>query len=132
MENAQFTESDIKDKLLLERLIESESRALFDSPYTRRSRSLEEIKGTVKQGKTLELWLTENYAFQLSDSRYHDLIDENGDFVEVKAYNVQSSSAPYVQKSLASIRTGKWNKSKWFILFNYNKGVYKFLEKIKI
>jgi hypothetical protein len=132
MENAQFTESDIKDKLLLERLIESESQALFNSPYTRRSRSLEEIKGNVKQGKTLELWLTENYNFQLSDDRFHDLIDENGDFVEVKAYAVQSSSAPYVQKSLKSIRTGMWNNSKWFLLFNYNKGVYKFLEKIKI
>jgi hypothetical protein len=132
MENAQFTESDIKDKLLLEKLIESESQALFDSPYTRRSRSLEEIKGAVKQGKTLELWLTENYNFQLSDDRYHDLIDENGDFVEVKAFSVTDSGAPYVHKSLASIRTGKWNKSKWFILFNYDKGVYKFLEKIKI
>lgn len=132
MENAQFTESDIKDKLLLERLIESESQALFDSHYTRRRRILEEIKGAVRQGKTLELWLTENYNFTLSDDRFHDLIDENGDFVEVKAYAVQSSSAPYVQQSLKSIRTGKWNKSKWFILFNYNKGVYKFLEKIKI
>jgi hypothetical protein len=132
MENAQFTESDIKDKLLLERLIESESQALFDSPYTRRRRSLAEIKSAVRQGKTLELWLTENYAFQLSDDRYHDLIDENGDFVEVKAYNVQSSSAPYVQKSLKSIRTGKWNHSKWFLLFHCKNGVYKFLEKIKI
>lgn len=132
MKIIEFTKDDIKDKANLAEQIEFESNQLFKSSYTNKGRSLAEIKESVVIGKTLEVWLCENYPFTLAEDKWHDLIDENGDYVEVKAYNVYDSNAPFVQKSLHSIRNGNWNKSKWFILFQYKNGVYKFLEKIKI
>jgi hypothetical protein len=132
MVNAQFTESDIKDKAYLEEQIELEAQRLFSSEKARRGRTLEEIRKVVRQGKVAEIWLIENHDFQPAPDIYHDLIDKEGNRVEVKAYNVYSSNAPYVQNDLYRIRTSGWNHSKWYLLFHHNEGVYKFLEKILI
>jgi hypothetical protein len=132
MVNAQFTESDIKDKAYLEEQIELEAQRLFSSEKARRGRTLEEIRKVVRQGKVAEIWLIENHDFQPALDIYHDLIDKEGNRVEVKAYNVYSSNAPYVQNDLYQIRTSGWNHSKWYLLFHHNEGVYKFLEKILI
>ena len=132
MYNAKFTASDIKNVDLLEREIEHEAKRLFESDRARKGRTLEAIKSAVRQGKTLEVWLTENYDFRLSSDIYHDLIDSEGNFIEVKAYNIYSSNAPSVQNDLYRIRTGNWNKSKYYIIFKYDNGTYTFLEKIII
>jgi hypothetical protein len=127
-----FTESDIKDKSYLEEQIELEAQRLYTSPKARKGRSIEEIRESVRRGKVAEVWLIENYSFKTAPDIYHDLIDRDGNYVEVKAYNVYSSNAPHVQNDLYRIRTGGWNRSKWYLLFQHNKGVYKFLEKISI
>ena len=128
----QFTESDIKDKKFLEEQIESESQDLFSKETTRRGRSIEEIRNRVRQGKIAEVWLTETGKFKLSTDKYHDLVDLEGNFGEVKAYNIYNSNAPSVQNDLYRIRTGTWNKSKYMMLFQCKEGNYKFLEKISI
>jgi hypothetical protein len=127
-----FTERDIKDKHLLEKEIEAESNRIFYSPAANQGRTLNEIRKAVRQGKTAEIWLCENEKFKLATDIWHDLIDEDGNYVEVKAYGVTSSSAPYVQNAISRIKNGGWNKSKYMLLFNYNGGTYKFLEKINI
>lgn len=132
MTNASFTASDIKNVELLEIEIEHESIRLFESDRARKGRTFEAIKTAVRQGKTLEVWLTENYDFKLSSDKYHDLIDSEGNFVEVKAYNIYSSNAPSVQNDIYRIRTGGWNQSKYYIIFRYDNGTYTFLEKIMI
>jgi len=128
----QFTESDIKDREFLERAIKQETERLYSTNTTRRNRSKEEIEKVVRQGKVAEVFLIETGKYREAADIYHDLIDENGDRTEVKAYSAMSSNAPHVQNDLYRIRTGNWNHSKWYILFNYNEGVYTFLEKIKI
>jgi hypothetical protein len=132
MEKITFTESDIKDKVYLEEQIELEAQRLFSSARARKGRTIEEIRSVVRQGKVAEVWLIENQNYQAAPDIYNDLIDSEGNFVEVKAYNVYNSNAPYVQDSLRRIRTGGWNQSKWYMLFQYNEGTYKFLEKILI
>lgn len=127
-----FTENDVKDQSLLEEKIETEALSIFSSNFARKGRTLAEIKRTVRQGKIAEVWLSENTNLKLSDDRYHDLIDSEGNFVEVKAYNVYNSSAPYVQSDLKRIRESTWNRSKWYYLFRCRNGEYQFLEKISI
>ncbi len=128
----QFTESDIKDREFLERAIRQETERLYSSSTTRRNRTKEEIEKVVRQGKVAEVYLIETGKYREAADIYHDLVEPNGDRTEVKAYSVMNSNAPHVQNDLYRIRTGNWNHSKWYILFNYNEGVYTFLEKIKI
>ena len=132
MEEIIFTESDIKDKVYLEEQIELEAQRLFSSARARRNRTIEEIRVAVRQGKTAEVWLIENQGYQAATDIYHDLVDKDGNLVEVKAYNIYNSNAPSVQNDLYRIRTGGWNRSKWYVLFQYKNGTYKFLEKILI
>lgn len=127
-----FTEADIKNKKLLESEIEKESNRIFDSSSANGGRTLNQIRDVVRQGKVAEIWLHENFNFELAEDIYHDLIDDKGAYVEVKAYSVQSSSAPYVQNAISRIKNGNWNKSSYMMLFNYMHGRYKFLEKIQI
>jgi hypothetical protein len=128
----QFTESDIKDKKYLEEQIELEAQRLFSSTSAQKGRSLEEIRNRVRQGKIAEVWLIETGKFKPAPDIYHDLIDLEGNRVEVKAYNIYNSNAPSVQNDLYRIRTGTWNKSKYMMLFQCKEGNYKFLDKISI
>ena len=132
MISAKFTEADIKYRVYLEEQIELEAQRLFKSPQSRRERTIEEIRSRVRQGKIAEVWLIENYEYKQAPDIYHDLIDIEGNRIEVKAYNVYSSNAPLVQNDLYRIRTGSWIKCKYYILFKYDNGTYTFLEKITI
>lgn len=127
-----FTEADIKNKSFLESEIEKEAKRIFNSPKANLGRSLSQICAVVRQGKVAEIWLSENFNFMISDDIYHDLIDETGKYVEVKAYSVKDSSDPWVKTQLSRIKNGSWNKSSYMLLFNYNYGQYTFLEKIQI
>lgn len=128
----QFNESDIQDEKYLEEQIELEAQRLFNSPKSNLGRSLDDIRNRVRQGKIAEVWLIENKNFKSAPDIYHDLIDSEGNYVEVKAYNIYNSNAPSVQNDLYRIRTQGWNKSKYMMLFQCKEGQYKFLEKITI
>lgn len=132
MTGVQFTENDIKDKDRLMTMIEKEAQMIFNSSIANRGRTLDDIKQSVKQGKIAELWLIENYGFLEADKKWHDLKNAEGEYIEVKAYHVTDSGAPYVQKDIKRIKDEKWNTSKWYMLFKYDYGTYFFLEKIQI
>ena len=129
----KFTIDDIKDKERLERMVKKEAQAIFDSPQARKERTYQEVENCVRQGKVAELYLIENHGFQEADKRWHDLKDpSNGEYSEVKAYNIWSSGAPGVQRDLKRLRDEKWNISKWYYLFKCQDGMYELLEKIQI
>lgn len=127
-----FTEESIKNKDFLEQQILEEADRIYNSKTARRGRSLQEIKDWVRIGKVAEVYLIETGKYKPANKMYHDLINEDGDYVEVKAYNVFDSEAPFVKKDLERIRNRKWNHSKWYMLFQHKNGTYAFLEKILI
>ena len=127
----KFTEADIKDKDRLERMIEKEALAIYNSESGRRDRDLETIKFFVRQGKVAELWLIENAGYEEADKKYHDL-KKDGEYSEVKAYNIPHKNMPFVQKDLKRLKSATWNISKWYILFKCTDGVYELIEKIAI
>jgi hypothetical protein len=128
----KFTEEDIRDKDRLERMVQEESEHIFSSVIARKGRTLAEVQSSVRQGKVAELWLIENEGYVEAGKRWHDLRDENGDLVEVKAYSVNDTGAPMVQRDLKRIREEGWNTSRWYILFKYEYGTYELLEKIEV
>tara|TARA_B110000503_G_scaffold119317_1_gene181027 strand:- start:6711 stop:7112 length:402 start_codon:yes stop_codon:yes gene_type:complete len=129
----EFTISDIKNKTYLDNEIESESNRIRNStPESSSGRSYDEIKKSVTVGKVAEVFLIENYSFKSSPNIYHDLIDKYGDYVEVKAYTESTIKKGFVDNDIHRILKGGWNKSKWYVLFLYDDGKYKFLERRKI
>ena len=129
----EFTISDIKNKTYLDNEIESESNRIRNSTTeSSRGRSYDEIKKSVTVGKVAEVFLIENYSFKSSPNIYHDLIDKHGDYVEVKAYTESTIKNGFVDNDIHRILKGGWNKSKWYVLFLYTDGKYKFLERRKI
>jgi hypothetical protein len=133
LRGVKFTEADIIDKDRLERMIEKEALPIFNSATgNKEHRDFETVKFCVKQGKIAELWLIENRGYDEANKKYHDLIDKNGEYTEVKAYDVTSMNAPYIQKDIKKLRTESWNTSKWYIVFKCTHGEYEFLDKVYV
>jgi hypothetical protein len=133
LRGVKFTEADIIDKERLERMIEKEALPIFNSATgNKERRDFETVKFCVKQGKIAELWLIENRGYNEANKKYHDLVDKNGDYTEVKAYDVTSMNAPYIQKDIKKLRTESWNTSKWYIVFKCTHGEYEFLDKVYV
>lgn len=128
----EFTINDIRNRIALEIEIEAEAKRIFESSAANQSRSIDEIKNSVTQGKVAEQFLVETGKFSRSKKSWHDLTDYNGDLCEVKAYSVNDENAPSVQRDLERIRNEGWNQSKWYILFKFENGKYSFLKRIKI
>jgi hypothetical protein len=127
-----FTIDDIVDKEALEVAVEKEALEIYKSETARAGRDLETVKYFVKQGKIAEFWLIENRGHKPAEKKWHDLLDPQGDLVEVKAYDIWSKDAPGVQRDIKKLRTSSWNFSKWYVLFKCKNGVYDFLEKIQL
>lgn len=124
----KFTEADIKDKDLLERLIKEEATRIFESPRANRDRTYEQVANSVRQGKIAELFLVESGVYDFADIKWHDLKNKDGEYVEVKAYNVHNGfEAPFVKKDLERYRSQDWCKAKWYMLFSCHEGNYEFL-----
>lgn len=128
----KFTEENIRDKARLEQMIEKEALSIYNSVAARRGRDLDTIKFCVKQGKIAELYLIENHEYVESDIKWHDLKDSEGNYTEVKAYDVWSKDAPFVQKDIHRYKNESWSKSKWYMLFKFKDGEYELLEKIQL
>jgi hypothetical protein len=133
LRGVKFTEADIIDKERLERMIEKEALPIFNSATgNKERRDFETVKFCVKQGKIAELWLIENRGYDEANKKYHDLVDKNGDYTEVKAYDVTSMNAPYIQKDIKKLKTESWNISRWYIVFKCTHGEYEFLGKVYV
>lgn len=127
-----FTIEDIKDRDRLEKMVDVEATNIYESARARKDRSKEDIVEKVRQGKVAELYLIETGDYFPANKKWHDLKDKNGDYVEVKAYNVRDQYAPFVQSDLRRLREEGWNISKWYMLFQCIGGKYNLIEKIKI
>jgi len=128
----KFKESEIRDKAYLETEIESEAQRIFKSSKANKGRSIETIREKVRQGKTAEVWMIENWGFKAAKDVYHDLIDSEGNLIEVKAYNPYNCNTEYIQNVVEKLKSSVWNQSKWLFLFEYDNGTYTFLKKIAI
>ena len=129
----KFTEADIKDKDLLEKLISEEAIRIFESPKANRGRSYEEVASSVRQGKVAELYLVESGEYEFADIKWHDVKNSEGEYVEVKAYRVHNGfDAPFVKRDLERYRTEHWCKAKWYMLFSCHNGTYELLGNRKI
>ena len=95
-------------------------------------KSLEELKDAVRQGKVAEQWLIENHSFTQAHLKYHDLVNSDREYVEVKAYSYGDIFSPFVTKDLIRYRDANWSKAKWYILFNCVDGVYYYKATRKI
>lgn len=129
----KFTEKDIRDKERLDRMVKKEADSIFRSEVARRGRDYDSIEHSVRQGKIAELYLIENMGYDEADRRWHDLVDADNEYTEVKAYTrVKTKDVPFVQKDLIRLRTEGWNVSKWYILFCVEGENYELIEKIQV
>ena len=127
-----FTIEDIRDKDLLKKLVDEESNQIYDKISSRRSRTLEEIRSAVQQSKVAELYLVENFEYEFSGIKYHDLFNKDKEIVEVKAYSSTDVLPSFVIKDIRKIQSSDWNKSSWYYYFGYYEGIYNLYQKIKI
>lgn len=133
--SVRFTEEDIRDRERLESMVEEEALQIFSSSG-RRGRDLEEVRQNVRQGKIAELFLIENLGYTESDLKYHDLVNREGEIVEVKAYNMHEKPEyarrnSYVQKDIKKLKES-WNMTKWYYLFRCKEGKYEFIFRVQI
>ena len=127
-----FTYEDIKDKAELERLVEEEAQSIWAQEKNRRGRSFEELKQSTRQGKTAEQWLIENENFIRATVKYHDLVNQQGELVEVKAFSYGDLYSKFVVDNVQKYKIATWNYSKWYVLFNCINGVYSHVGTVRL
>jgi len=127
-----FTQDDIRDKILLEELVRKEAEIIFNSPKARKKRSYDQIYASVKQGKIAELYLVETGKFKFSDLKWHDLVNSNGEICEIKSYNISDWNVSFVYDDIRRYRTEKWCQSTWYYLFSCIGGTYRLLSVMRI
>jgi hypothetical protein len=127
-----FTQDDIKDRILLEKMTIEETERIMNSDKSRKGRSYDQVYSMVKQGKVAELYLTETGRFKAADLKWHDLINSNGEYCEIKSYDVNDWDDPRVKRDIERYRTEKWCKSTWYYLFQYRNATYKLLSVMRI
>ena len=127
-----FRADDIRDVELLEENIHKEASAIWENVNLRRWRNFEELKASVRQGKIAEQWLIENHGFTPARIKYHDVVNSDREYVEVKAYSYGDIFASFVQKDLIKYKNATWSQAKWYVLFNCVNGVYNHVATVKI
>jgi hypothetical protein len=127
-----FTYEDIKDKVELERLVEEEAQSIWAQEKNRRGRSFEELKQSTRQGKIAEQWLIENENFTRATVKYHDLVNQQGELVEVKAFSYGDLYSKFVVDNVQKYKIATWNYSKWYVLFNCINGVYSHVGTVRL
>lgn len=127
-----FTYEDIKDKVELERLVEEEAQSIWAQEKNRRGRSFEELKQSTRQGKITEQWLIENENFTRATVKYHDLVNQQGELVEVKAFSYGDLYSKFVVDNVQKYKIATWNYSKWYVLFNCINGVYSHVGTVRL
>jgi hypothetical protein len=125
-----FTIEDIRDKELLKRLVDEESNQIFRN--SSRGRSFEEVRSSVQQSKVAELYLVESGEYSFSDIKYHDLVNERNEIVEIKAYSSTEVLPTFVIKDIRKIQSSDWNKSQWYYYSGYHRGIYTLHQRIKV
>ena len=66
-----------------------EAQKIYSKPSTRKGRKLEAIVETVKYGHTAEWFLIQEMGYTDNLEEFHDVIDPDGDWVEIKCTKIQ-------------------------------------------
>jgi len=127
----KFTKSDIKDQELLTRLIKEEADRIFNSPSARKERSYDQVFESCSKGKVAELYMVESGEYEFADLRWHDL-KKDGEYYEVKSYNVKDWGAPWIASDLKRYKEATWCKATQYMLFSCINGEYELLGIRKI
>jgi hypothetical protein len=127
-----FTFENIKDKNSLHQLVEIEANNIWAHEPNRRGRTYDQVYNSTLQGKIAEQWLLENHNFTRATVKYHDLVNEIGELVEVKSFSYGDIYSRFVKESVEKYKTATWNYSKWYILFNCTNGTYSHMATIRL
>tara|TARA_B100001063_G_scaffold102947_1_gene96095 strand:- start:34 stop:489 length:456 start_codon:yes stop_codon:yes gene_type:complete len=76
----------------------AEAEEIFSKPSTRKGRSLEKIIETVEYGHTAEWYLIKEMGYTDNPERYHDVIDPDGHWVEIKCTKIQQYIPSVIEK----------------------------------
>lgn len=114
-----FNSKTLDQKALSDRAM-AEAKLIYSKPSTRRGRSLEKIFETCAYGHAAEQFLIEKKGYTDDDRPYKDVIDPNGEPVEVKVtegdYYIK-----YVLKRCNDSASEAWrNYPKKLIVFTCN------------
>ena len=126
-----FTIDDIKDKDFLYREVEEESLRIFNG-QNNRGQTLDEIKEKTLMGKIAECFLIEYFGYKKADKEYHDVMNNEGEYIEVKAYSYGNIFNDFIMRDLNRYKYATWNHSTWYILFNCVNGIYHHQATIKL
>lgn len=126
-----FSIEDIKDKTFLKKEVEEEALRVYNGSRSQ-NQSLLDIKINMLQGKVAEVYLIEKLGYKKADKQYHDLMNDKGEYIEVKAYSYGNIYNDFITRDLNRYKNTSWNKSTWYILFNCVDGIYYHQATIKL
>lgn len=116
----KFNAKDLDQQSLLARARE-EAQLIYNKPSTRRDRTLENIVETVLYGHVAEKYLIDYHGFSDDPRPYKDVINTNGDPVEVKVTE-GDYYVPYVLERAEKAASESWRKyPKLLYIFIGNK-----------
>ena len=92
-----FNKLDLDIERLYDRA-RDEAIQIFENPNTRKGRTLEKIIETVEYGQTAEWFLIEKMGYIDNPLKYQDVIDPDGDWVEVKVTKIPQYVPSVIQR----------------------------------
>ena len=108
MINTKFNAADLDQDHYIRRAKEEASH-IYSKDSTRRSRQYIDILQTTLYGHAPEVYLIDKCGFTDDDRPYKDVIDTNGNYVEVKATE-GDYYVPYVLKRANEAKQITWKK----------------------
>ena len=105
----QFNAKNDLDSVRLYNRAEAEAKLIHKKPSTARGRSLKEIIETVMYGHAAELYLLDHKGFRDDTREYKDVIDPEGNDVEVKVTEGKHY-VPYVLDRCNAAAMETWRK----------------------
>ena len=109
MKSLDFKISDLNDYEGYYKRAKAEAKLCYDTPSTRRGRSWENLFRSYLQGHGPEYYLMENFGFT-DDSKFHDLLNNDGTPVEIKTTIHESNVRDTILKLNELKLTKKYRK----------------------
>tara|TARA_B100001059_G_scaffold83529_1_gene81627 strand:+ start:6976 stop:7431 length:456 start_codon:yes stop_codon:yes gene_type:complete len=86
-----------------------EAKQIFSKPSTRKGRSLEKIIETVEYGHKAEWFLIQKMGYTDNPAKFHDVIDPDGNWVEIKCTKIQQ----YIPRVIENLNDHRRNLDLW-------------------
>ena len=117
-----FSQEDLtpENKARIETLVDQQAKRLFVND--KRNRTLDQIKASCWMSTPAELYMSQLDGWKMAEDVYHDVVDDNGDFVEIKCFrDITSENDSIIGfiKKLHESDEKAWNKSKSIYFFRY-------------